>query len=67
MPSFEQLLLIAFAISLIWVAAMVDLLRRDDLDETEHSMWFAFLLVGNILAAVIYLVVRVGRKLLIRQ
>jgi hypothetical protein len=47
------------AVSLIWVGAMVDLLRREDLTQDQNTMWFAALLVGNLLAAIIYVIWRI--------
>jgi hypothetical protein len=38
---------------------MVDLHRRKDLSDDVCTMWFSFLLVGNLLAAIFYLVARV--------
>ena len=53
------LLGIAFAVSLIWVWAMVDLHRREDLSNDHSTMWFSFLLVGSLLAGFIYLIWRI--------
>ncbi len=50
---------IAFCMSLLWVWAMVDIHRRKDLSDDVSTMWFSFLLVGNLLAAIFYLVARV--------
>lgn len=57
----ETIIIIAVALSAIWVIAMVDLLRRDDLTEDQNTMWFALLLVGNLGAAIVYLAWRVFR------
>lgn len=50
--------IIAFALSLIWVGAMVDLHRREDLSDDHSTMWFSALLVGNLLTAIVYVVWR---------
>ena len=55
------IIIIAVALSALWVIAMVDLLRRDDLTDDQNTMWFAVLLVGNLGAAVAYLAWRVFR------
>ncbi len=61
--NFTALFIIAFLLSLVWVWAMTDLLRRDDLSKDQNTMWFAVLLVGNLAAAIVYLVWRLIRLL----
>ncbi len=51
--------ILAFALSLIWVGAMVDLHRREDLSDDHSTMWFSALLVGSLLTAIVYVVWRV--------
>ena len=56
------LLVIALAVSSVWGIAMYDLLHRDDLTQEQNTRWFVALWVGNLVAAVVYLVWRVIRK-----
>lgn len=59
--NFGIIALIALAITSVWGIAMFDLLHRDDLTRDQNTRWFIALWIGNLPAAVVYLVWRVFR------